>query len=29
MYATGKRQHVLLPAQTYFLSNEIADEVVE
>lgn len=22
MYAAGKRQHILLPAQTYFLSNE-------
>jgi hypothetical protein len=25
MYPTGKRQHVLLPAQTYFLSNEVVD----
>lgn len=24
MYAAGKRQHILLPAQTYFLSNEAA-----
>lgn len=23
VYATGKRKHVLLPAQTYFLSNEV------
>ncbi len=23
VYAAGKRQHILLPAQTYFLSNEI------
>lgn len=25
VYATGKRKHVLLPAQTYFLSNETLD----
>ena len=25
VYATGKRKHVLLPAQTYFLSNEEID----
>jgi hypothetical protein len=25
VYAAGKRQHILLPAQTYFLSNEIMD----
>lgn len=25
VYATWKRKHVLLPAQTYFLSNEILD----
>jgi len=25
-YAAGKRQHILLPAQTYFLSNEGAEE---
>ena len=25
VYATGQRKHVLLPAQTYFLSNEILD----
>lgn len=25
VYATGRRQHILLPAQTYFLSNEIVD----
>ena len=29
MYATGKRQHVLLPAQTYFLSNDAMNETVE
>ena len=27
-YATGKRQHILLPAQTYFLSNEVTNEGV-
>jgi hypothetical protein len=26
VYAAGKRQNILLPAQTYFLSNEIAEE---
>ncbi|CAG0978644.1 hypothetical protein ANAEL_01608 [Anaerolineales bacterium] len=26
MYPVGKRQHVLLPAQTYFLSNEATGE---
>ena len=26
VYATGKRQNILLPAQTYFLSNEAPDE---
>jgi hypothetical protein len=26
VYATWKRKHLLLPAQTYFLSNEVADE---
>ncbi|MFN8399867.1 MAG: hypothetical protein U0X74_07625 [Anaerolineales bacterium] len=25
VYATGQRKHVLLPAQTYFLSNEVFD----
>lgn len=25
VYATGQRRHVLLPAQTYFLSNEVLD----
>ena len=25
VYATGQRKHVLLPAQTYFLSNEVGD----
>lgn len=25
LYVTGKRKHILLPAQTYFLSNEIMD----
>jgi hypothetical protein len=25
VYATGQRKHVLLPAQTYFLSNEVLD----
>lgn len=25
VYATGKRKHLLLPAQTYFLSNEVWD----
>ena len=25
VYATGKRKHLLLPAQTYFLSNDLAD----
>jgi hypothetical protein len=25
VYPAGKRQHVLLPAQTYFLSNEVMD----
>lgn len=25
VYAAGKRQHILLPAQTYFLSNEVLD----
>jgi hypothetical protein len=25
VYATGQRKHLLLPAQTYFLSNEIWD----
>jgi len=25
VYATGKRKHLLLPAQTYFLSNEVMD----
>jgi hypothetical protein len=29
MYQVGKRQHVLLPAQTYFLSNEMWGSVVE
>jgi hypothetical protein len=26
VYATGKRQNILLPAQTYFLSNEPVDD---
>jgi len=26
VYATWKRKHLLLPAQTYFLSNEVEDE---
>jgi hypothetical protein len=26
VYATEKRVHILLPAQTYFLSNEVEDE---
>ena len=26
VYATWKRKHLLLPAQTYFLSNEVTDE---
>ena len=26
VYPTWKRKHVLLPAQTYFLSNEDGDE---
>ncbi|MBI2333542.1 MAG: hypothetical protein HYU84_15540, partial [Chloroflexi bacterium] len=25
VYATWQRKHVLLPAQTYFLSNEVLD----
>ncbi len=25
VYAAGRRQHILLPAQTYFLSNEVLD----
>ena len=25
VYATWKRKHLLLPAQTYFLSNEVLD----
>jgi hypothetical protein len=29
VYAMGKRQHVLLPAQTYFLSNELWGTVIE
>jgi hypothetical protein len=27
VYATWKRKHLLLPAQTYFLSNEVSDQV--
>jgi hypothetical protein len=26
VYTTNKRKHLLLPAQTYFLSNEVEDE---
>jgi hypothetical protein len=26
VYAAGKRQHILLPAQTYFLSNDVVGE---
>jgi hypothetical protein len=29
VYAAGKRQHILLPAQTYFLSNETQEEFFE
>jgi hypothetical protein len=25
VYTTGTRKHLLFPAQTYFLSNEVAD----
>ena len=29
VYTTETRKHLLFPAQTYFLSNEVADEAVE
>ena len=29
VYITGTRKHLLFPAQTYFLSNEVVDETVE